>query len=189
MAAFSEIRVGTLWAPARSLLHSFTGEHEDPETHFPTGVPLDARPRNTWECCCSPSKESTLPNPLVVITYHNKVNTHISWHGDTISSWVRYCQWGLLKVRSRGAGKSCELPELLPCSLNLMPCACVLCIQRNKSFQQMKAKKHGQETGLPLYTLVLFPKLNHFLFFCLEITGFHRGGGGGDGECFGSTGF
>lgn len=189
MAAFSEIRVGTLWAPARSLLHSFTGEHEDPETHFPMGVPLDARPRNTWECCCSPNKESTLPNPLVVITYHNKVNTHISWHGDTISSWVRYCQWGLLKVRSRGAGKSCELPELLPCSLNLMPCAFVLCIQRNKSFQQMKAKKHGQETGLPLYTLVLFPKLSHFLFFCLEITGFHRGAGGGDGECFGSTGF
>lgn len=42
----------------------------------------------------------------------------------------------------------------------------------------MKAKKCGQETGLPLYTLVLFPKLNHFFvffFFVLEITGFHWG--------------
>lgn len=44
----------------------------------------------------------------------------------------------------------------------------------------MKAKNIGQETGLPLYTLLLFPKLNQFLFFCLEITGFHRGGGGGE---------
>jgi uncharacterized membrane protein len=45
----------------------------------------------------------------------------------------------------------------------------------------MKAKKCGQETGLPLYTLVLFPKLNHFFvflfffFFFFEITGFYWG--------------
>ena len=181
MAAFSEIR----HQPGPSYIVSL----ENMKTHFPKGVPLDTRPRNTWEWCCSPSKESTLPNPLVVVTYHNKVNTHISWHGDTISPWVRYCQWGLLKVRSRGAGKSCEFPKLLPCSLNLMPCAFVLCIQRNKSFQQMKAKKCGQETGLPLYTLVLFPKLNHFFVFLFFFFLFWRSPVFIGGKCFGSTGF
>lgn len=45
-----------------------------------------------------------------MVIYHDKVCAHICWYMDTI--YIRDCQWGLLRARSR-SGVGGQIPALL----------------------------------------------------------------------------